>query len=79
MRGAHFHRRHLPHIYLDEAIYFITFRLKGSIPIHKLIELKSITNSKLNSRSKENRYELDRLFFQSMMISWIDIHMGNHT
>jgi REP element-mobilizing transposase RayT len=63
MKGAHYHRRHLPHIYLDEAVYFITFRLKGSIPIYKLSELQSITDSKSNFRSGEKRYELDRLFF----------------
>ena len=63
MKGAHYHRRHLPHIYLDEAIYFITFRLKGSIPIHRLYELNSITASKSNFPSREKRYEIDRIFF----------------
>jgi len=27
-----FHRRHLPHVYLPNAVYFITFRLAGSLP-----------------------------------------------
>ncbi len=38
---VHFHRRHLPHIYLPNAVYFITFRLAGSLPaeaIEKLTE-----------------------------------------
>lgn len=37
----HFHRRHLPHLYLPNAVYFITFRLAGSLPseaIESLIE-----------------------------------------
>ena len=28
----HFHRRHLPHLYLPNAVYFTTFRLSGSLP-----------------------------------------------
>ena len=32
----HFHRRNLPHLYYDEGIYFVTYRLQGSIHIDQL-------------------------------------------
>ncbi len=38
MNNRHFHRRNLPHLYYDEGIYFITFRLNDSIPLHLLAE-----------------------------------------
>jgi REP element-mobilizing transposase RayT len=63
MKEAHFHRRHLPHIYLDEAIYFITFRLKGSIPFHQLNELQSIIRFKNSFLTKEMKCDLNEFFF----------------
>lgn len=30
------HRRNLPHIYPEGAIFFVTFRLKNSIPLEVL-------------------------------------------
>ena len=38
--NQHFHRRNLPHLYFSDGIYFITSRLKNSIPIEKLKLLK---------------------------------------
>ena len=41
MNEIHFHRRNLPHIYIPERTYFITFRLKGSLPQNIINELRS--------------------------------------
>lgn len=37
----HFHRRNLPHLYFNDGIYFITYRLANSIPVDKLNLIKS--------------------------------------
>ncbi len=42
----HFHRRRLPHLYYNEGIYFVTYRLSGSIPKNRLEELQKEINSK---------------------------------
>lgn len=34
----HFHRRNLPHLYFDDGIYFVTYRLANSFPIYKQIK-----------------------------------------
>jgi REP element-mobilizing transposase RayT len=41
----HFHRRNLPHLYTDEGIYFITFRLAESIPSDKVVEIKKVIDN----------------------------------
>ncbi len=48
----HFHRRNLPHLYFSEGIYFITARLKDTIPLSKLKML-----SQKNELSNENNFE----------------------
>ncbi len=54
MNSLTFHRRNLPHYYQPNSTYFITFRIKDSIPLDKLllinnkyedIRLKNITDS----------------------------------
>jgi hypothetical protein len=45
MTIKHFHRRNLPHLYYNEGIYFVTFRLYGSIHPE---ELKKLHLSLLN-------------------------------
>ena len=35
----HFHRRNLPHIYYNEGIYFVTFRIYGSLHSEELKKL----------------------------------------
>jgi len=35
----HFHRRNLPHLYYNEGIYFVTFRLYGSLHAEELRKL----------------------------------------
>ena len=52
--GVQIHRRNLPHIYIPNSTYFITFRLKGSIPENKLKEYFHWHNS-LKMRSNNNR------------------------
>jgi putative transposase len=34
-----YHRRHLPHYYLQNAVYFVTFCLAGSLPRTRVLEL----------------------------------------
>ena len=51
--NEHFHRRNLPHLFFTDGIYFITARLKNSIPIEKLDQLK--IESTKNPDEKENR------------------------
>ncbi len=41
----HFHRRNLPHLYYNEGIYFVTFRLYGSLHAE---ELKKLHHLQLN-------------------------------
>jgi putative transposase len=62
-KEAHFHRRNLPHIYLSEASYFITYRLKGSLPVNKIEELRKEYETKIEEGSYENIYEAQKLFF----------------
>lgn len=51
---AHFHRRNLPHIYVPNSTYFITFRLKGSIP---QIQLKQLFAWKENLKQAKDKNE----------------------
>jgi REP element-mobilizing transposase RayT len=46
MTDKHFHRRNLPHLYFSDGIYFITYRLAGSIPSDKVAEVKAIIRDK---------------------------------
>jgi hypothetical protein len=64
MKEAHFHKRNLPHIYLDESIYFITTRLKDSLPLSKLLELKTRPSLKSVPKSKSDKYYKNRLLFK---------------
>jgi putative transposase len=42
MIERHFHRRRLPHLYYNEGIYFVTYRLYGSIPPGELEKIQRI-------------------------------------
>ncbi len=53
-----FHRRHLPHLYLPNAVYFITFRLAGSLPYHAIEELQE--KSRLQKKHKISFVDFDR-------------------
>lgn len=63
MLDAHFHKRNLPHIYVPERAYFITFRLKDSLPFPKILELKSSAEFNSAPQSKTEKYEKDKKFF----------------
>ena len=62
MNAIHFHRRNLPHIYKPFSTYFITFRLKGSLPLTKLLLLRE-KYEQLNPKTKDEKYENMKSFF----------------
>ena len=56
MSERHFHRRNLPHLHYNEGDYFITFRLKDSLPISEIKLLKSeLENSSDDLTVKEKK------------------------
>jgi putative transposase len=55
-RGIYY-RRHLPHLHIPDATYFITFRLKGSLPFEVLRRLREERRNK--SGAVETRKETD--------------------
>ena len=56
MRERYFHRRNLPHLHYNEGNYFVTFRLKGSLPLVELQKLKEdLENSTEELSIKEKR------------------------
>lgn len=63
MNNTHFHRRNLPHFYRPNSTYFITYRLKGSIAITKLKELKESEEFTKEYKSKAEKYLRDKKFF----------------
>ncbi len=48
MSKIHFHKRNLPHLYYDDGIYFITFRLADSIPSDKVAEIKKANDKDID-------------------------------
>ncbi len=57
----HFHRRRLPHLYYNEGIYFVTYRLYGSIPQNRLDELQNEINSTDSAEQKRVFKKYDML------------------
>src|SRR5688572_12249419 len=65
-----FYRRHLPHWQPDGAVFFITFRLKGSLPYEVIEELHEEKNREkieagklpLGRRGKQNYLDEDIYF-----------------
>lgn len=56
MLKRHFHRRNLPHLYYNGGEYFITFRLKDSLPLNEVVKLKNELEKKADNLSaKEKR------------------------
>jgi REP element-mobilizing transposase RayT len=75
MRKRYFYRRNLPHLHYNEGDYFITFRLKDSLPSSEVQKLKEdLENSPEELSIKEKRlfkrYDelLDSKGFGSMTI-----------
>jgi len=57
MIKRHFHRRNLPHLYYNDGIYFITYRLADSLPREFVAELKEeLKTSNKNFNDKDKRY-----------------------
>ena len=63
MNSLSFHRRNLPHYYLPNSTYFITFRVKDSIPLKKLLQLK-IKYDKLRTTQKSKSDINDNYFYE---------------
>ncbi len=55
MLVRHYHRRNLPHLYYNEGIYFVTYRLYGSIPASELKTIKYLPE--VRSELRFNRYK----------------------
>jgi len=55
----HFHRRNLPHLYYNEGIYFVTFRLYGSIHPNELKKLQEeiIKNQSLHPHEQKKVFK----------------------
>lgn len=61
MDTKHFHRRRLPHLYYNEGIYFVTYRLFGTIPQNRLVELQNEINSADDEEQKRVFKKYDKL------------------
>lgn len=59
MLVRHFHRRNLPHLYYNEGIYFVTFRLYGSIHPNELKKLQEQIriNQSLHSHEQKKLFK----------------------
>lgn len=56
MRKRYFHRRNLPHLHYNEGEYFVTFRLKDSLPLSEIKKLKDdLENSPEELSIREKR------------------------
>ncbi|HVO74105.1 MAG TPA: transposase [Ignavibacteriaceae bacterium] len=60
MKSKTFHRRNLPHLYYREGVYFITFRLAGTIPLSVLEEFQK----ELNKYDKDDLDLRQKRFFK---------------
>lgn len=63
MNSLSFHRRNLPHYYLPNSTYFITFRVKDSIPLKNLLRIK-LKYDKLRSTQKSKSDINDNYFYE---------------
>ena len=63
MNQTHFHKRNLPHIYRPNSTYFITYRLKGTIPLKILEQLKEKYITGKTPKTKTEKYKNEKLFF----------------
>ena len=78
MKSISFHRRNLPHYYLPNSTYFITFRIKDSIPLKILLQIKN-KYDKLRHKQKNHSalntnyfYEYDSLLNDFKSCKYLD-------
>ncbi len=62
MNEIHFHRRNLPHFDRANSIYFITYRLKGTIPLKilKHLKIQYLKNKEVATVVKESLHYFDK-------------------
>lgn len=65
---AIFHRRHLPHLFLPNAVYFTTFRLAGSLPKHAIESLPG--KARLQRKERISHVDYDKALEKSVA----DVH-----
>jgi len=66
-----FYRRNLPHIHPKDGIFFITFRLAGSLPAHIVRQLREEKEAEIEQLEKKfskeefiiEKYKLEKRFF----------------
>ena len=63
MNQTHFHRRNLHHFYQPNSTYFITFRLKVSMPVNVLNELRNREEFRRDFKTKIEKYAGDKKYF----------------
>ena len=68
-----FNRRNLPHLYYNEGIYFITYRLANSLPSNKVAEIQTAIK---NNEVKDD-ISFKRLFANTINYSTIAPGMKN--
>ena len=56
MKNIHFHRRNLPHFYSPNSTYFITYRLKESIPLSKITDSRNMLGFNGNFKNIEDNF-----------------------
>ena len=62
-----FTRRRLPHWEVNQSSYFVTFRLRGSLPRETVLKLKEKRESLLNKKdNKKELYEFQRFEFREI-------------
>lgn len=55
------HKRNLPHIYPENAAFFITFRLKNSIPVEFLEKIKADREFSILQINRSNLSEIEKM------------------
>ncbi len=74
MIKRHFHRRNLPHLYYNEGIYFVTYRLSGSISQNALKKLHHKMNKLSPEEQKRVFLEYDKLLDEnSVKLNFLSI------
>src|ERR671925_292220 len=70
LRFREFYRRRLPHIQIAGATYFVTFRLKGSLPMAALEKLSQ--QSKRIKRLPQEKIDHEKHRWFEMLDNYLD-------